>query len=440
MKLFDYQRIGIKWLASKKYALLADKQRLGKTVQAIKAAEISLPPDAKILVICRAVAKEQWRIEFKRWSFRKFDLIVMSFEMACKINMTEKNPDFDLIIVDESHYLKNPEAIRTQKIFGRNGLVHKTKRMWLLTGTPTPNHAAELWPMLFTFGRTSLNYQQFVNKFCNSFENGYGLQITGTNTNPEVIFELKQLLEPIMLRRTEDEVSIQLPKVFKTSQFVSAGHVNLFEAFPYEVRKIGIEGLKIRLKDELDLFNELIGDNMTSELIEVLKATAKSLSSLRRYTAMQKVDPLVELVNEELVSGAIKKVVIFCIHTAAAIGLSKRLFNFNPAVVIGGTTNSHEHVFRFQNNPDCKVFIGNINAAGTSIELSAANHIYFLEESWVPGENHQAAMRCGGINQTKPIFVKTLLLENSIDIKVHENINRKTLEQQKIYERTCDGN
>lgn len=432
-ELFDYQKTGAAWLASKSYALLADKQRLGKTVQSIEAANLALQSGARILVVCRAVAKEQWAREFQHWSKKQFCTDIRSFEMATRYAISTHF--YDLIIVDEAHYLKNAQAQRTQRILGKNGLIHKTKRMWLLTGTPVPNNASELWTILFTFGCTKLSYESFVTKFCNTLTTGYGLQILGTKTDQVTINELKSLLGQVMLRRTETDVSIQLPSVFKSTQYVTEGPVDLNEAFPSEIKEIGLEGLKQALTEELGLFNKLVGQTASTELIETLKAQAQSISTLRRFTAMQKVEPVVEMITEELESRAFEKCVIFCIHVAAVEGLKRRLSKFNPVSVIGGTINASFEVEQFQSNPTVKIFIGNISAAGTSIELSAANHIFFLEESWTPGDNHQAAMRCGGINQKKPIFVKTVLLPNSVDIKVHENISRKTSEQEKIYDK-----
>ena len=79
------------------------------------------------------------------------------------------------------------------------------------------------------------------------------------------------------------------------------------------------------------------------------------------------------------------------------------------------------------------MFIGNISAAGTSISLNAANHIFFLEEDYVPGNNLQAAFRCGGPAQVKPVFVRTFCLEHSYDRRLQDIIRQKMIENAKIY-------
>lgn len=354
---------------------------------------------------------------------------------------------FDITIVDEAHYLKNPMAVRTKNILGggdggvqrmspKKGLIHNTDRMWFLTGTPTPNHAAELWPFLYVTGRTELDYMTFIRKFCNSFQANYGLQVTGTKTDATALKELNEMLDGFMLRRTEKEVAIELPSLFTTLMEVEPQTVKLNEAFPELLKLHTVDQVKELLEKELNLYNQIVNGNMSHMLIDTLKANAQSLSTLRRYTALQKMQGLVDLVTDELTHKAYEKVVIFCIHSTAAKGIAKRLSEFNPAIVIGETTNKAAEVERFQNDDQCHIFIGNINAAGTSINLSAANQIFFLEESWVPGENEQAIMRCGGPTQKqKNIFVRICMAaKNEVDLKVHTSLERKASEVKRIYE------
>lgn len=450
-KLFPYQIEGAKWLISKKQALLADKQRLGKTVQAISAFE--LVNASRVLVVCKAVAREQWAAEVARWSVRDRHIKIVtspnrnenpppnsvticSYESTKGVQEGLKD-NFDVIIIDEAHAIKNPTAKRTGRIIGRRGFLHRTEYFWMLTGTPTPNHAGELWTMLYTFGRTALTYEAFLRRYCDVIDGGFGMHVSGTKTTDlEAMNELKGLLEPVMLRRTELDVGIDLPKISFSDQIVKAGKVNAEEAFPEFYRPVNrVNELEELIKQEMGIVRGILeGVYASNELIEVLKASAKSISTLRRYTVMQKLDAAAALIDEELESNAYQKVVIFGIHTAAIDGIMKRLVHYNPVSVVGGTADAAANIKKFQDpNSDCRVFVGNIQAAGTSISLTAANHIYFLEEGWTPGDNAQAAMRCGGINQPNPIFVTTLLLENSVDIKVHELLKRKTEEQIEIY-------
>ena len=70
---------------------------------------------------------------------------------------------------------------------------------------------------------------------------------------------------------------------------------------------------------------------------------------------------------------------------------------------------------RFQNDPRCRVFIGQITAAGTAVTLTATNQVLFAETSWSPGDLVQAAKRCHRIGQRRPVFVRILALSDSLD-------------------------
>ena len=468
LELFKYQIEGASWLASKRHALLADKQRLGKTVQAIRATDLvhaRHPADqsnghdeaqSRVLVICRAVARENWKREFERWQTRPrhvkvfasskvcpnpppSSVTITNYEQLSKV-MEGLNGKFDIIICDEAHALKEPSAKRTQRVLGKNGFAHRANRFWSLTGTPTPSHAGELWTHLYTFGLTKLGYWDFVNRFCETFDTSYETMIKGTKTDDASIAELRGLLSGYMLRRTENEVGIELPAVFTSEILVEAGEVDFHDLWSDEIlRKYDVDRLKEIIAAELGVFNAIVNQTASDQLLEVLKMNSKSISTLRRYTALQKVQPLVDLITEELDGGAFEKVVVFGIHTAALNRLKIALGRFHPVIVNGATKNPSEEIAKFQDkNSEHRVFLGNISAAGTSITLDCAHHIYFLEEDWVPGANAQAAMRCGGPNQKQTIFVRRILLKNSVDMKVSQTVDRKTKEQLLIYQNIGD--
>ena len=185
-RLFPYQQTGAKFLSDKNLALLADEMGLGKTPQAIAAAD--LVGAKSVCVICPAIGRINWRREFEKFSNRVWteeNLVISSFESAHKIS---KEKTFDVLIVDEAHYLKSHTAKRTALIYGKDGLVRRSKRVWALTGTPAPNNASELWTLLFTFGATRLGFDQFVERYCLFYNSSYGRMITGNNliTLPEL--------------------------------------------------------------------------------------------------------------------------------------------------------------------------------------------------------------------------------------------------------------
>jgi len=454
LKLFDYQVAGADWLSRHKLALLADRQRLGKTVQSITAMDIV--GAQKILIVCRAVAKQNWGNEFDKWSSvkrkkyfvegSKTDLsglqnetsfiVITSYE-SLSVILHSVFLSFDVVVCDESQSLKSVDAKRTLEVFGKNGVCRKTKRLWLLTGTPMPNHAGELWTTLFSFGATKLKYWDFVKRFCITRDSGFGLQIVGTNPDPMRIAELQEIMKKNVLRRTEDDVSIELPKMFFTTMMVEPGPVELqfsHTLFPYTLDSSGerMRELEAKIQKELGLFESIVKKNdrvyATHVLVEALKANATSLSTLRQWVGMQKTKPAADFIRIGFEGNAYEKVVIFSHHKAVIKGLEHYLADFHPVTVYGGTkdTTREKNIRKFNESPRCRIFIGNIAAAGTSIDLSVANHIFMIEQSWTPGDNAQAVMRCGGPKQKKPVYVTNFCLNNSVDQRVQEVLRNKT--------------
>jgi SWI/SNF-related matrix-associated actin-dependent regulator 1 of chromatin subfamily A len=452
-ELSPYQWTGAKFLAANNHALLADDMGLGKTSQAITAAD--MVGAQKILVICPAVARVNWQREFAMWSLFSMtfkvcfsgedeptDRTIVSYDYATDHVKRLTRFVWDLVINDESHFIKEPEAQRTVAIYGKEGIVRKTKRMWDLSGTPAPNNAAELWPMLFTFGITTLSYTAFVSRFCKTcWVKGHGkprLKILGNKE--EMIPELRDLLKKIMLRRLKEEVMTELPPIKYDDIVVEAGPVDIeVEAsfaryiYPIDQRKELFE----KMEKEKRIVEETVERlGFTKNGMQVLEGIADSVSTLRRYTGLQKVKETADLITQELEVNAYDKIVIFAIHRDVIEGMRVKLSKFGAVTLYGGTppASRQKNIDRFQNNPKCRVFIGNIQAAGTAITLTAACQVLFIEQDWVPGNNAQAAMRCHRRGQTRPVFVRFVGLADSIDQKVSQVLKRKAKDLTQIFD------
>lgn len=447
-ELFPFQHEGRDWLITRLWALLADEMGLGKSAQSICAADAINAE--RILILCPAIARRTWVREFKTFSSRARDFqlvesrgktqynekssVICSFDLVDDIPATQA---FDLLLIDEAHYLKSIEAKRAKKILGKNGLVHRAKRVWALTGTPAPNHAGELWPILYTFGATSLSYEKFVGTYCETMHTARGPRITGTKISK--IPELRRIIAKVTLRRRKDDVLKDLPPIHYTERIVEPGFVDIDSessfvhfTFPPERRQELEELLNRERKMLEDMVDKVALGN---DGMRMLEALARSISTLRRYNGLQKVGPVAEIIEEELMFNAYDKIVIFCIHRDVIEGLRVKLRRYRPVTLYGETPpdKRQENIDKFQKDPKCRVFIGNIKACGTNITLTAAHHVTFIEQEWVPGDNAQAAMRCHRIGQTKPVFVRVITLAESIDQKVAGVLKRKTRELTEVF-------
>jgi hypothetical protein len=142
------------------------------------------------------------------------------------------------------------------------------------------------------------------------------------------------------------------------------------------------------------------------------------ISRVRHETAIAKA-PLVAEYCKELLD-SVEKLVIFAWHADVIDLLVRELAKFHPVSLTGQTPQERRQgiVDTFQTDPTCRAFIGNMQAAGVGITLTAASTVLFAELDWVPGNITQAEDRCHRIGQTDNVTVFHVVLENSIDEKL----------------------
>lgn len=460
MKPFPYQIEGVDFLANHPNALLADTMGLGKTVQAILAAAKVLgpnfnPPIPAVMVVCPASVVAVWLREIDVWwpeGQAKPFFDVISYDYLTRHLSRYIDVAYSIVILDEAHYLKNPKAKRTKAVFGdrmtrHGGVTEKAKHVWCLTGTPAPNNPSELWPMLHSLNPGALtppdkkkyrpwNFYQFTRKFCTMRHNGFAEVVTGGKNLPE----LRERMAPFTLRRMKEQVLKDLPSI-------------RFAELPLHCKKPAYEGLVEASAQAAELARVL-----EHEGVGGLRRLAPEMATLRRITALAKVSALVEWIKESfynvhsggnskrhasdvgipfrhakdswaMPAGPGEKLVIFAHHVAAIEALEQALSPCHPVVVRGGISGRarQDAIDKFQ-RPDSttRVFIGQIQAAGTGITLTAASDIVFLEQSWTPANNAQAAMRIHRIGQNNACLVRTALLPGSVDELVQKTLLRKT--------------
>jgi SNF2 family DNA or RNA helicase len=415
--LFDYQKTGTDFLADNPAAFLADEQGLGKTIQVIAACDkLGLK---KVVVICPAIAKINWRREFDKWSSVEREIKVFSYDkMTQSKEVRNEIAKFepDVLVLDEAHYLKNRQAKRTRYIYGQfcrgDGLVRFADRVWLLSGTPIPNDVSDFWTHLKAIWQYPLNFTDYTLYFCKTWNGQFGLKVLGNKA--ERMGEFKTILSSIMLRRKSENVLTELPPLWWQDAVIE---VDGWDDMKH------IENEQEREAVELILQSAVTQDDVSNKLDDI----APHMASLRRLTALAKAKPVAAQLAGELKDNAYEKVVVFAYHRAALEALREGLAEFNPAYIVGGMKASErqEEIDRFQNDKDCRVFIGQITACSTAITLTAANQVVFAEMDWVPAVNAQASKRSHRIGQSKPVIVRSFALANSVDEIVARTLGRK---------------
>lgn len=460
MELFPYQHEGAAFLAPRQHALLADEMGLGKSAQVVRACDMIAA--ANILVVCPGAVRINWSREFTRFSpmDRPLHLImtgadrprpgvnVISYDLLIneKIRAALKAVAWDVLVLDEAHFLKERAAKRTRAIYGHAqfpGIAHVAKRVWRLTGTPAPNNASELYTHLKSAGIVRDAYWDFVFMFCDGFNSDYGYQITGVKN----VAQLKALLAQFMLRRKKDDpqVNLQLPPITFAQTTVERSEVELDPYFYENWRPLG-EGLigQRRFIEQLQdvdktlkramLVQEQGHHHTFNDTVKLLESYSKTTAQLRRYLGLAKVPRVADIIEEELASGAVEKIVIFAMHAQVIESLRTRFRKYGAVTLYGNTPQAkrQKNIDSFQNEKKTRVFIGNILAAGTGITLTAAHEVAFIEADWVPANNAQAAMRCHRVGQTRAVRVRFFNCAGSVDEKVMDVLVQKTREITKF--------
>ena len=447
----DYQRAGVVWLrerlARHRAVLLCDDPGLGKTLQALTAAyELSA---GRILVVCPAGARLVWQREIARWlpqwdnrtfvvqpgmgpkevhqriAHPGFLILVVAYDEMSKIE--SKLPaqiaaaSWDLLILDEAHYLKNPSN-RTKAIYGpagdAAGIQASCHHVILLTGTPTPNHAGELfqhvrtfWPnQILTRKNRPMNLPEFEDRFTRYRDTVYGRQVTGSKNQAE----LRTALHDVVLRRRKDEVLPELPPLILQDIPLDRDRTAAQLTGP-------VQQLATRLIWSLTKGTD-------GDLLKALRTPDGALTTLRRELGELKVQPTIRWVQERMNSTS--KLLLFAWHHSVIEHLRRGLAEFDPVVITGETTpvGRANAIDMFQNRAGVRVFIGQVLAAGTAITLTAANEVAIVEPSWVPGDNVQAICRAHRLGQRDSVLASFLYLPGTLDERIMATFRRKAVE------------
>jgi SWI/SNF-related matrix-associated actin-dependent regulator of chromatin subfamily A-like protein 1 len=426
MDALPHQITGAKFLADRKTALLADAPRVGKTGAAIIAADYILA--RRILVITTASGRPVWRRGFDTWSrFRlrtavaqstltqehlDADRLIVGWPSLSALAPALAAQQWDLILVDESHYAKNPETKRTQALYG--DLFRQAERVWCLTGTPIPNAPNDLWAMMNALCPERLadipTYDDFVARYCITKPK----RLSRWNTITVVIGgknlpELRERLDGFWLRRTQQDVGITAP---------------IYEILPITLTKAQQRAIEAEIEDAEDIL-------AAAETGET-RGLDMQLGTLRRITGTIKAQGVINAVKDEFDCG-LDKVVIMAWHKDVMQRIADGLSQFGVVRVDGSTSPDARQKAQddFQHGA-ARVFVGQIIACGEAIDLSAAAELIFAESSFVPKDMSQAALRITNHGQTRQPRVRVAALEGSIDEALQTVLTRKIATNREV--------
>lgn len=433
LELMPFQKIGVQFALERKHTLIADSMGLGKTIQAIGVMNVMKP--VRVLIICPASLKLNWERELKRWLISPYniriidsndsfvwkenEIVIVNYERITRPQIkTCLDINFDLLVVDECHKVKNPQAQRTIAVFD---LFRRAGKAVFLTGTPMPNRPVELFSLLHAaFPERWDRFMPFAKRYCGAYQDQYGWHFDGASNLEELHTWLRA---HFMIRRTKEEVLSELPDKIRQIIPISA---------------IGRDIAKL-LEKEHEYFESVLtqhnvsADNLHFVLPDVLKQLFKSKTTageedhimrIRHQLALAKVSYTCDYINEVLEE--VPKLVVFAHHRDV---LEKLHESFHDSVLLyGGMSDQQKQaaVDRFQNDPACRIFFGSIQAAGLGFTLTAANHVIFHELDFVTGNMIQAEDRCHRIGQKHSVLIQFLVFDGSLDEKILRILQRKS--------------
>ncbi len=428
LPLFEFQKIGYRFLKEMPHALLADVPGLGKTIQTIAALENS----NRVLVLCPNSLKFSWLSEIEKFCPEENALVIdgekEKRDHAWQQSSSGVSPGFkyyianyevllrdwdripkewDVIVCDEATRISNPSA-KTTKALKK---LQAGKRI-ALTGTPISNKPDDIWSIIDWISPRYLgSYYQFTEEYC--IKEPRFNRIVGYRN----LTDLGNRVARFMLRRTKEEVLKDLPA--KTLENIE------FELSEKE-RKLytSIKNLIIAEIAQLDVAKH------TLQLIPVKMLRLKQVTDhpvLVKNPApceSSKLEALKDILRPIMASK--EKAIVFTQFAEMAKVLLSELNIYNPRLIIGevDAPDRQKAVEEFTNDPEALVMIMT-EAGAYGLNLQAASYVVHYDLPWSVAKLQQREDRAHRIGQTKPVTVYTLTAKNTIDEYVAKVLRRK---------------
>lgn len=435
---YPYQIQGALKAAYQGHNLIADEPGLGKTIQAILTA--GLIKATRILVICPPALITNWATEIKNTNqldhlhpTQPGQLVTITasdkttpplpevgYTVTSDTLITARpklledlsKQRWDLLIVDESHRLKNYQAKRTRKVWH---LSKSCKRTIALTGTPIVSNPLDLLPTLGMLGQLHHFPENFIDAY--TVENFWG----GRDPKQDSLEDLRRRLDDhVWVRRTKQQVLTELPAKSRRTQFVDVDDKQLRAAFkPVEQKLLAhVHAHGLEAVDEW------------------AKESRPLVSQLHRGTGLAKIPGALEWITNHVEGTHNRPLIVWAVHTDVILGLEKALRKAHPDLRVRtfyGATPPQQRdqtVSAFQAG-EVDVLIAQIIAAGTGLTLTRASDALFVETDWTPANVVQAEDRIHRISQDQPVTITTLLAAGTLDPVIHRVLtdNIETLDK-----------
>ncbi|WP_394618645.1 DEAD/DEAH box helicase [Lentzea sp. JNUCC 0626] len=394
VSLRGYQVFGAKFALARKRVIIGDEMGLGKTIEAIAVmANLAAGGRTGFLVVCPASVVVNWVNEIARHS----DLVphrlhgagrdsavgewlarggvgVTTFGTLPKLVLPKKfRPT--LVVVDEAHYVKNPDTQRSQAV---NALVQRAERAILLTGTPMENRVEE-FRNLVAYLQPSVAAR------------------TGSTDAVVGAKAFRRVVAPVYLRRNQEDVLGELPELLEVEDWVEFG------------------------KQDRGAYLDAVREGN----LMAMRRAAFTPRTPRTPRGSAKLERLLEIVEESRDNGW--KVVVFSYFHDVLDAVAEHVEVFGPLTGATSAQGRQQLVDSFTACEGHAVLLAQIEAGGVGLNIQAASVVIIAEPQWKPSTEDQAIARCHRMGQVRKVHVHRLLVKDSVDARVREIRDHKTL-------------
>lgn len=498
---YPFQVAGMSYMLKTKKCINADQMGLGKTIQAIMATATAKAYPALFIVpnqLKMAPWKKEWNTwapkrkattivadnsniksihrtfrvrnaKIKKWETRRNDVIIVNYDRLAKYKKYLKKVKWRAIVLDESHYIKNPNADRTREVIELIDTC-QPEYVWLLSGTPIKAKPEHLVTQLRVIGRLEDfgGRANFMKRYC-----------LKTSTDEEYYQDDVTVQE---LAKRKHETSIELNTHLRSLCYLRRNKAEVLHDLPAKTRSVLTFKLNAHYRAEYtqvetDLVSYLMERAMQDEAflksvkklpkkerefaiaeyrseVEYKSARAEILQKIelcKQVAALGKLEQMKEWIDSFLESD--EKLVLFCNHKMVINELAEAFPKIHMKIVGGQDALASDKdkakfdlddratirdaaVARFQKDPKCTLGLCSIGAGGVGHTLTAANNVGLFELPWGPADCDQAEDRCHRIGQKDNVTCWYFVAEDTIEERILELIESKRMVLNAVH----DGN
>lgn len=454
VELLPFQSSGVAYATEAGRCIIGDDMGLGKTIQALCVLEIRHAYPA--IVVCPATLKHNWAREIEKFfphrtvdivtgttprdDYRTADVTIINYDILAAhagLKKAKNKPSGDVnvftrgvggLVFDEAHRLKERTSQRTKAALAVADAMPDDAVVLCLTGTPFKNRHAEIWPLLEIVGQAETfgSWTAFAKRYCAMQQRNFGGRIVWDASGSTRGEELNDRMRGggFYVRRAKRDVLTELEPKRRIPMIVEGDPKVMAEYRKAEADLVDyLQDVARRIMDELgpDAGKDAWQRAMRAASVEHLV----KVGYCKRLATKAKLPAAIDWIDTFLDADPDAKLLVFAHHLDAIDALVSK---YKCPKIVGGVPNDERMriVDRFQTDPNVRVLVLGITAAGEGLTLTQAHDVLFLEQGWTEAEQAQCEDRAyGRVSDLHSINAYYMLCDDTIDARIYSLIESK---------------